>query len=110
MPRPSPPAEKRPRLARRVIAAISAALAALAVSMLGGASAHAVVVAPTILLPNMTVAEGDAGTGAFTVNVGLTAPNPFTHTVRLHVTDFSAIPVPAEQKAVGEKEEKKEIK
>ena len=94
MTRPLPSAERRPRHVRRVIAAVSAALVALAVAIVGGASAHAVVVAPTILLPNMTFVEGDAGTAGLTVNVGLTAPNPFTHTVRLHVIDFSAVPVP----------------
>jgi hypothetical protein len=56
--------------------------------------AQAAVVAPTILLPNMTVAEGDSGTAAFTVNVGLTAPNPFTHPVTVEVVDYTSIPLP----------------
>ncbi len=82
----------------RVLTAVSSLAAACLVLLTGAVMsvpAHAVaVVAPTIMLPNMTVPEGDAGRGAFTVNVGLTAPNPFDHVVRLHVTDFSAVPVP----------------
>jgi len=42
----------------------------------------------------MTVAEGDSGTAAFTVNVGLSAPNPFSHPVTLEVVDYTAIPLP----------------
>jgi Calx-beta domain len=81
------------RSTARVLAATSAIAVAAAVTALS-APAQAAVVAPTILLPNMTVAEGDAGTAAFTVNVGLTAPNPFNHTVKLQVVDFTSIPLP----------------
>jgi len=43
---------------------------------------------------NLTVAEGDSGTMAFTVNVGLTAPNPFDHAVKLEVVDCTSVPLP----------------
>ena len=64
------------RSTARLLAAVSAIAIAAGTTALGGAPAQAAVVAPTILLPNMTVAEGDSGTAAFTVNVGLTAPEP----------------------------------
>ena len=81
------------RSTSRLLAAASAVAFAVAATALC-APAQATVVAPTILLPNMTVAEGDSGTAAFTVNVGLTAPNPFDHPVTLEVVDFTAIPLP----------------
>jgi hypothetical protein len=81
------------RSAPRLLAAASVLAIAAAATTLS-TPAQAAVVAPTILLPNMTVAEGDSGTMAFTVNVGLTAPNPFDHTVQLQVVDFTSIPLP----------------
>ena len=80
-------------IAARLLAAVSAIAVAAGTTALC-APAQAAVVAPTILLPNMTVAEGDSGTAAFTVNVGLTAPNPFTHPVTVEVVDYTSIPLP----------------
>lgn len=42
----------------------------------------------------MTITEGDAGTAAFIVNVGLSAPNPLDHPVTVDAVDFSAVPLP----------------
>lgn len=90
------------RTTSRLLAAASVlAIAAGATALC--APAQAAVVAPTILLPNMTVAEGDAGTAAFTVNVGLTAPNPFDHTVHAEVVDFTSIPLPGGGGTYGRK-------
>jgi hypothetical protein len=75
-------------LAAAAVVAVAAGATALSTP------AQAAVVAPTILLPNMTVAEGDSGTMAFTVNVGLTAPNPFDHAVKLEVVDYTSVPLP----------------
>lgn len=50
--------------------------------------------APTLLLPNMVVAEGSSAKAGFLVNVGLSEPNPFDHPVSVQVSDFSATPVP----------------
>jgi hypothetical protein len=77
----------------RLLAAVSALALAAGMTALC-APAHAAVVAPTVLLPNMTVAEGDSGVAPFTVNVGLTAPNPFDHNVKLQVVDYTSIPLP----------------
>jgi hypothetical protein len=77
----------------RLLAAVSATAVVAAATALG-APAQASVVAPTILLPNMTVAEGDSGSAPFTVNVGLSAPNPFDHVVRLEVVDYTSVPLP----------------
>jgi hypothetical protein len=74
--------------------AVTAVLAVAAGATALSTPAQAAVVAPTILLPNMTVAEGDSGTMAFTVNVGLTAPNPFDHAVKLEVVDYTSVPLP----------------
>ena len=79
--------------AARLLAATAALAIAAGVTALCS-PAQAAVVAPTILLPNMTVAEGDSGTAAFTVNVGLTAPNPFDHAVTLEVVDYTSVPLP----------------
>lgn len=49
---------------------------------------------PTVLLPNITVAEGEAGKAAVVVNVGLSAPNPFDHPVTLEVVDYTSVPLP----------------
>jgi Calx-beta domain len=81
------------RSTSRLLAAAAAVAITAGVTALGS-PAQAAVVAPTILLPNMTVAEGDSGTAAFTVNVGLTAPNPFDHAVTLEVVDYTSIPLP----------------
>jgi Calx-beta domain len=81
------------RWTARLLAAVSAIAIAAGTTGLC-APAQAAVVAPTILLPNMTVAEGDSGTAAFTVNVGLTAPNPFNHPVTLEVVDYTSVPLP----------------
>jgi hypothetical protein len=75
-------------LAAAAVVAVAAGATALSTP------AQAAAVAPTILLPNMTVAEGDSGTMAFTVNVGLTAPNPFDHAVKLEVVDYTSVPLP----------------
>jgi hypothetical protein len=75
-------------LAAAAVVAVAAGATALSTP------AQAAVVAPTIMLPNMTVAEGDSGTMAFTVNVGLTAPNPFDHAVKLEVVDYTSVPLP----------------
>ena len=80
--------------ASRLLAAASVPVAVAVAVTAFGPPAQASVVAPTILLPNMTVAEGDSGTAAFTVNVGLTAPNPFDHAVTLEVVDYTSIPLP----------------
>jgi hypothetical protein len=83
------PALRRSRLlAAAAVVAVAAAATALSTP------AQAAVVAPTVLLPNMTIAEGDSGTMAFTVNVGLTAPNPFDHAVKLEVVDYTSVPLP----------------
>jgi hypothetical protein len=47
-----------------------------------------------VLLPNISVPEGDSGTAGFVVNIALSTPNPFSHTVGLEVYDFSAVPLP----------------
>jgi hypothetical protein len=78
---------------------VRAALAAAAVTVpalaLGAAApATAAVTNPTLLLPNMTVTEGDSGKATFVVNVGLSAPNPFSHAVTVNAVDFSAVPLP----------------
>jgi len=85
-------------LKRRLLAGAAVTAVALGTSALAVPSqaepAQAEPVAPTVLLPNITVPEGDHGPAAFTVNVGLSAPNPFDHPVQLGVVDYSAIPLP----------------
>lgn len=81
----------------RSLSKLLAASAVAALSLGAGliaAPAEAAVVAPLVLLPNMTFVEGDAGTAAITVNVGLSTPNPFPRTVRLHVVDYTTVPLP----------------
>ncbi len=82
--------------ARVQAAAVVAALAALpALAALATGPTYATApAAPTLLLPNMVVAEGNAGKGAFVVNVGLSEPNPLDHAVSVQVVDFSTTPVP----------------
>ena len=81
--------------ARSILAGAAVATLAAGLTAWGGASATATtVVAPTVLLPNMVVTEGDSGTAAFVVNVGLSAPNPFDHPVSLEVVDYTAVPLP----------------
>lgn len=80
--------------ARRIAVGSAAAAMAIAPMAIGLPPASAAVVAPTVLLPNMVVPEGDSGNAAFTVNVGLSAPNPFDHAVTLHVVDYSAVTLP----------------
>lgn len=72
-------------------AAIAVATAALVPAAPAGATPP---VAPTVLLPNVQVAEGASGTAQFLVNVALSAPNPFDHQVTLGVYDFSSTPLP----------------
>ena len=87
-------ARRRP-LGILVAAASVAALATVGASAPASSAASAAdVVPPTVLLPNVVVGEGDKGTAAFVVNVGLSAPNPFDHPVTLGVVDYSAVPLP----------------
>ena len=82
----------RPALARTL--ALAAALTVPAAMLGTTAPSQAAAPNPTVLLPNMTVTEGDAGTAAFIVNVGLSAPNPLDHPVTVDAVDFSAVPLP----------------
>jgi hypothetical protein len=81
----------RPTSVRAALAAAAMTVPALAIG--AAAPAHAVA-NPTLLLPNITVTEGDAGKATFVVNVGLSAPNPFGHAVTVDAVDFSAVPLP----------------
>jgi hypothetical protein len=75
-------------------ALMTAAALTLPAAALGAtAPAHAVA-NPTLLLPNVTVTEGDSGQATFIVNVGLSAPNPLSHAVTVDAVDFSAVPIP----------------
>jgi hypothetical protein len=75
------------------VLAAAAALALPAVA-LGVASPAQAGVSPTLLLPNITITEGDSGRAAFVVNVGLSEPNPLGHPVTVDAVDFSAVPLP----------------
>ena len=83
-----------PAFPRARVLAVAAAAALAAATGLLGSPADAAVIAPTVLLPNMTFVEGDSRQAALTVNVGLSTPNPFDHVVRLEVVDYTAIPLP----------------
>ena len=82
----------RPTTARTL--ALAAALTVPAVALGVTAPAQAAAPNPTLLLPNMTVTEGDSGKATFVVNVGLSAPNPLGHAVTVNAVDFSAVPLP----------------
>ncbi len=71
-----------------------ASLATAAALTATGPLAHAKTALPTLLLPNMVVAEGNAGVAKFVVNVGLSEPNPLDRPVSVEVVDFSAVPLP----------------
>lgn len=75
--------------APRLLGTALAAGCLLAPVAVGVAPARAAITNPTVLLPNIVVPEGDAGTAGFVVNVALSAPNPYPHTVDLQVTDFA---------------------
>jgi hypothetical protein len=81
----------RPTSVRAALAAAAMTVPALVIG--AAAPAHAVT-NPTLLLPNITVTEGDAGKATFVVNVGLSAPNPLGHAVTVDAVDFSAVPLP----------------
>ncbi|MGD9962061.1 Calx-beta domain-containing protein [Nocardioides sp.] len=81
------------RSARRHLTAAAAGAVAVGLGV-AGAPAQAAPVAPTVLLPNIVVAEGDSGPAGFVVNVGLSAPNPFNHAVSLEVVDYTAVQLP----------------
>lgn len=78
----------------RLLAALAVAALGLPVGLLPASADEPDVVPPTLLLPNLTVAEGLRGNAAIVVNVGLSAPNPYDHAVTVGVTDFSAVPLP----------------
>ena len=82
----------RSTLTRTLMSAAALTLPAVALAAMG--PAHAAPANPTVLLPNITVTEGDSGQAAFIVNVGLSAPNPLSHAVTVDAVDFSAVPVP----------------
>ena len=82
-----------PSTSLRALAA-AAALTIPALALGSTAPAHAAGVNPTLLLPNMTVTEGDSGQATFVVNVGLSEPNPLSHAVTVDAVDFSAVPIP----------------
>ena len=82
-----------PSTSLRALAA-AAALTIPALALGATAPAHAAGVNPTLLLPNMTVTEGDSGQATFIVNVGLSEPNPLGHAVTVDAVDFSAVPIP----------------
>ena len=84
----------RSTLTRTLMAAAALTLPAAALVATAMAPAQAVTPNPTVLLPNITVTEGDSGQATFIVNVGLSAPNPLSHAVTVDAVDFSAVPVP----------------
>lgn len=80
----------RPARALGLVASVATAAALTAT----GPLAHAKSALPTLLLPNMVVAEGNAGVAKFVVNVGLSEPNPLDRPVSVEVVDYSGVPLP----------------
>lgn len=71
-----------------------AALALAATSLAAVAGPSVAAPKPLLLLPNMAIAEGDAGDGEFIVNVSLSRPNNLGHTVTVDAVDFTGMSLP----------------
>ena len=56
---------------------------------------------PTVLMPNITVAEPDEGSNLVAINVALDRPNPSASPVSALIHDFTTIPLPGSTSTYG---------